>query len=367
VADFNSNLLWFIAGILAGYITNLSSPPIYNWLRLKIKGWLLRRSTKRKTSIMIGPSIIKERLTIGDLSINWIILQFAHYLPGRIRTSYENMEQPLHPDFARMKIERLRDRKKREAKGEMNLPHNGPMYKLERFDVGIREVMDGEEVPILQLSFRPTDYYSQLVTDLNIGDPTREKYAHSADITQRPISEFASILGVNINIITSDGYLIVTEKSNETHVAGGQLHTSVHENLLRPVDTDAKGAPEPFRCAVRGIQEEIGLVVSSGDVEYTAFGVYPDTCQYSLIGWIRVAETRQEVEDVRSQAIPKDKFENRRLIFIPCNPVSVANFVFEYSDRWSSIGESSVVLSLFQLGFSQKEITQAFRRKKDRM
>lgn len=214
----------------------------------------------------------------------------------------------------------------------------------------------------MRLTFGPTDYFTQKVTDLNIGHPTRERYARRTDITDRPIPEFASILGVNLNLITKDGYLIVTGPSEEREVAGGTLHTSVGENLLRPIDQGVNNAPDPFRCAFRGAQEELGVELKPGKVEFTAFGVYPRYCQYSLIGWSEIDETQVEIERLYSLGIPKDKWENSKLYFIPCKPEEIANFVVSRWDKWFPIGLAAVVLSLFQQGFSPREVDNAFSR-----
>ncbi len=362
--DFSTNLAWFIAGAIVGLITNLVSPLIFESLRRQYRIWFVKRTTKTGNSPISDSSLIKERLSVGGFSVNWIILQYANYLPSRMHITYDDRKVPLLDEFARMKDNLIVDIKKRMARGEANVPHNGAMYKLKEFDVGYREVIDGEEVPILRLRFGPTDYFSQKVTDLNVGNPIREKYAKVADVTLSPVREFSSIVGVNLNIITSDGYLVIAERSKQTEVAAGRLHTSVAENLLRPTDAGSNGAPDPFRCAIRGIQEELGLVVDIGAIEFSAFGVQPELCQYSLIGWTRVRENQAEVEEIRTQAIPKDKAENRRLIFVPCNPKSIAEFVFVNRDRWFAIGEAAAVLSLFQLGYSRQEINQAFQKVK---
>jgi hypothetical protein len=109
------------------------------------------------------------------------------------------------------------------------------------------------------------------------------KVSHPSLLSTRPVPEFASILGVNLNLITKDGYLIVTGPSEGRAVAGGTLHTSVGENLLRPIDQDVNNAPDPYHCAIRGAREELGVELKLEKVEFTAFGVYPHWCQYSLI------------------------------------------------------------------------------------
>jgi hypothetical protein len=146
------------------------------------------------------------------------------------------------------------------------------------------------------LKFGPTDYFTQMVTDLNVGHPIRESYANAASISEHPVPEFASILAINLNLITKDGYLILTEQSLQSHVAGGRLHTSVGENLLRPVDAGPFGAPDPFQCAVRGAWEELGVMLNHEDIVFRTFTVIPDFCQYSLISTIRIQQTRAEIK-----------------------------------------------------------------------
>ncbi|MEO0898680.1 MAG: hypothetical protein AAFY71_19865 [Bacteroidota bacterium] len=356
-----NQFLWFIAGAIAAFITNLITPPIYSWARKKLARRILRYQSKRSNLIILGPNPSNQRMKIGSLELDFIVLQYARYSPDLIYTTYKDRAISLNSDFKRMKDEFIQDLKKRQRKGELGLPYNSAMYKLSSFNVGEREIVDGEEIPILKLNFLPTDYFTQIITDLNVGNPTREKYAKSVDLTIQPVPEFSSILGVNFNIITSDGYLIVTQRSSEVNVNGGRYHTSVGENLLRPTDSDPKGAPDLFYCARRGIQEELGLSVDAKDIEFTIFGVYPPWCQYKIIGWSKIKETKSEVLEIHSLAIPKDKWENNKLLFVPCNPKSIAKFLKE-TDRhnWYDIGIACLIFSLFQVGYSHKEISKAF-------
>src|SRR5262249_462394 len=153
-------------------------------------------------------------------------------------------------------------------------------------------IIEGEEVPTLRLKFGPTDYFSQVVTDLNIGDPVREKYLATADsITERPVPEFSTILGVNLSVITADNYLVITERNRQAVVAGGKFHTSVGENLLRPKDSGVSYAPDPFLALMRGAKEELGITLNKDEIIFRTFTVAPDLCQYSLIATMRIQET----------------------------------------------------------------------------
>lgn len=165
------------------------------------------------------------------------------------------------PEFERMKQDLVADLEQRKVNGEAKIPHNAETYKLQEFSTGYREMTNGKEVPVLRLKFGPTDYFTQMVTDLNLGNPIRERYAKAATVTEHPVLEFASMLGINLNVITQDDYLILTERSSQAFVAGGRLHTSVGENLLRPTDAGPSGYSRPFSLrsqrSARGVRDTI--------------------------------------------------------------------------------------------------------------
>jgi hypothetical protein len=96
----------------------------------------------------------------------------------------------------------IADWEERNQRGETHLPFNFHMYKLLEFDAGFRQMVDGEETLLLRLRFGPTDYFTQIVTDLNTSDPIRNSYAEATNIAERPGPEFASILGVNLSLIS---------------------------------------------------------------------------------------------------------------------------------------------------------------------
>lgn len=165
----------------------------------------------------------------------------------------------------------MRDVKRREAKGE-TVPFNGLGYQLEKFFVGRRTGLD--EQPILTLHFRPTDYFSMLVTDNTLDEPIivnntkttlRERYAHSVDLAYNPVPEFATHFGVGLMVITADNKIIFSERG-PTAVDAFAFFPSVAEGASRPVDAGQNGAPDPYRTAVRGIPEELGIEVSADHI-----------------------------------------------------------------------------------------------------
>lgn len=355
-----SEIFWFVLGVISTLIINLISPPIYSNLRMRILRIIRLIKTRKPVTLILGPSLPKQKMKIGGLELDFFVLQYANFKPSLIQTTYTDNCKPLTKEFDTLKKKFIDDINRRKKQGEFGLPYNGSTYKLMKFEVGNREIIDGEELPILQLGFGPTDYFTQLITDLNVKNPTRNKIASKYNLLETPVSEFASILGVNFNLLTKDGYLIITRRSSNVNINRGIYHTSVAENLLRPTDGDVNGAPNLFNCARRGIQEEIGISVDIADIEFTTFGVYPPWCQYKIIGWSEIKETKKEVEFIHSIAVAKDKWENTELIFVPCNPKSIAEFINQTIDDWYDIGLACVVFSLFQVGHSIKDIQTAF-------
>jgi transcriptional regulator with XRE-family HTH domain len=307
-----------------------------------------------------------ETLLIGGLTINVIVLARGRYGPKEIQCFYDGTAVPLMPEFERMKQDLVADLEQRKVNGEAKIPHNAETYKLQEFSTGYREMTNGKEVPVLRLKFGPTDYFTQMVTDLNLGNPIRERYAKAATVTEHPVLEFASMLGINLNVITQDDYLILTERSSQAFVAGGRLHTSVGENLLRPTDAGPSGAPDPFRCALRGAQEELGIPLQDEDVVFSTFTVIPDFCQYSLIATIRIQQTRTEIEERWRFAVPCDKWENRQLLFYPHTPDAIAQFTLSTWNRWFNVALAAVILSLLDGGYAKEQIDAAFSQARSR-
>jgi hypothetical protein len=289
-------------------------------------------------------------------------LERAHYSPGQIQCRYHPEPVPLPADFERMLQDYQRDWESRKQRGETDLPYNSAMYKLLRFQVGHRQVVGDEEVSELRLEFGPTDYFTQIITDLNIAHPIRRRYASQANLSEQPVPDFASVLGVNLTLITSDQLLLVTQRSGRAFLAGGSLHTSVAENLLRPKDASPDGAPDPFAAAARGALEEIGIAIQPEDISFNTFGVDPQLCQYSLIGTLRLQQTGAELEQLRQKGIPKDKWESHQFYFVPFELEQVAHFVMEHWEQWFSIGLAAVVMSLLDAGYASREIDAAFSR-----
>ncbi len=301
---------------------------------------------------------ISGDLCVGGFKIDWTIIESAEYVFGKnqIIGIYDEKEQELLPQFKILREALIRSWEEDKAKGNP-APWNGKKYSLKKFTL---DRTPKEETPLLRLVFGPTDYATEKVTDQNEGHIKRNILARNVDVTIEPVPQFASILAVNINIITADNYLVISDRNPIADTAGGQLHTSCGENFKRPDDAGENKAPDPFKCALRGIEEELALDLNPNDIIYTHFGVQKKICQYSLIGYSKVKEARLDVARIRTQNV-KDKWENIGLVFVPCDPESISDYVVKNRERFFHIGMASVVLSLFQLKYPRERIEKAFR------
>lgn len=305
---------------------------------------------------------LDDRLVVGGRMIRWIVLQRARYQRGSIHCSYDPAAVPLAPDLARLLSEYQRDWEERRARrGAVGFPYNAEMYKLKRFQMEHHHRRSGgEEVSELFLEFGPTDYFTQIITDFNVDHPVRNQYAAAVDLKELPVPEFASGMSVNLSLITSDHFLIATRGSRQAFVARGSFNASVGEHLLRPEDAAPDGAPDPFAAARRGVLEEIGVDLKPEDIAFSAFGVNPHLCQYALTGTIWLKQTRAEIATIRRQGIPRGKWENSQLYFVPFDLEHVARFALHHWERWFPTGLATIVMSLLDAGYSPEAIDVAF-------
>jgi hypothetical protein len=326
--------------------------------QIKKLGFDVRRRKQGEVPLTATPTY--QPLRVGSRTIDWVPLLHGKLTPRTIYSTYQEDWPKPPPDYFAEAADKLREKWARDkVAGEPNIPFNGLMYKLIHFNVDTREIIDGIEHPALRLRFCPTDYAYSNVTDRVKGNPERDKYVRYGQVSENPIPEFASIVGVNINAVTSDNILIVARRSMKAHLAPNSLHTSVAENLSRPADSTSVDnlAPDLYRAGIRGFHEELNLDVTSNQIQYTTFGVHEGLCQYSLIGFSRVDYTWDEV--IKLHPLAPDGWENK-LVPIPFDPKSVASFVISHWNEWFPIGLAAVVLSLLQAGYPQKEVDAAF-------
>jgi DNA-binding Xre family transcriptional regulator len=278
----------------------------------------------------------KERdgcFSFGRLKTTWRTLDGdgrGIYLPQYIRSHYIPFAEEL-PES--LQARRTQIWQEQEQKKERGLPSfwNGEIYALDRFVIG-REPTN--EDMTLDLWFRPSDYYTFLATNMSLKEPElREKYLSNVDWYEA-VPYFSNSFGVSLAVITSDGYTVFTQRGKNVGSRPKIYETSVVEGLSRPIDRGTNGeAPDVYRCACRGLSEELGLYeavdFSVSDIVFLSFGV--DT-RYALRGLTGMVKVKKSIERLLFfwDNGARDKFENQQLFPVPFTPKDVISFAYSH-------------------------------------
>jgi len=219
---------------------------------------------------------------------------------------------------------------------------------------------------VLDLHFIKTDYYSQQVTDRDELDTERNQISLNFDITQQPVQFFSTIVGVNLNVITSDNFLVVSLGSQYIRYGAGMYHATIGEGYIFPKDAlkpeevtvvECINAPNVFRTASRGIKEELGVDVDPRDITFHSFFTLPIECSYGLLGTLRINKTSAALVESWKNAI--DKHEKERLEFVMFKPDKLAEFAVKNWDMWTPQGILGVYHSLLTI-YDKKEVADEF-------
>lgn len=251
------------------------------------------------------------------------------YLPTNIRTHYDPQPAVFFEEIMRAKKQIQQEQEEKQQKGE---PYqwNGEKYHLSRIVIS-RE--PNHESMTLGLWFKPRDHYTGLATRRCLDDPDfRRKYV--PDDWSTPVVGMSCSLGVDLTVISSDGYVFLTQRGQHQSVHQNMFHTSVSEAVSPSFDRSATGRePDLYKCAHRGISEELGmhepLDFSLSDILFLSFSVDTHYALYGLRGMVRVNKSFEEIL-TNWHAGVKDKMENKKLFAVPFTPQEVCAFVFSH-------------------------------------
>lgn len=249
------------------------------------------------------------------------------YLPGNIRTHYDPQPAVFFDEIMQEKKLIEIEQAEKQRKGE---PYqwNGKKYHLSRLVIS-RE--PAHEHMTLGLWLKPRDHYTGLATRRCLDNPAfRKKYV--PDDWSMPVVGMSCSLGIDITVISSDGYVFLAQRGQHQGVHPNIFHTSVSEAVNPSLDRSSTGRePDLYRCACRGISEELGiqesLDFSLSDIRFLSFCVDTHYALYGLRGMVKVNKGVKEIL-ANWQAGVKDKIENQKLLAIPFTPEDVCEFVF---------------------------------------
>jgi hypothetical protein len=316
----------------------------------------------------------RELFQIGKWKANCIVLEGTSSEPYRIGNIVCRLDQALLqlPDdlqHLRSEID-AQQIKIKEQKGFANF-FNGPMVAFT--DYSYSRTVANEDA-LLFLRFKLTDYYSFLATAMslnktlpasNISDlstTVRDKYLRGTDY-KSPVPFIATSFGINLCVITKDGYLILAKRGHHGMSSyRGDFAVPVCESLNPLADKDKDGSLDIFKAAQRGAREELGISVDENEIRFFSLQVDTNWYLYGLSGVI-VSEkyTQSDIVSIRSVGI-KDKWETDNLQFIKFNPKQIASFIRDMGGP-SKLNPSSFVSVTQTLiyEYGHKTVENAFK------
>ena len=158
------------------------------------------------------------------------------YLPANIRTHYDPQPAVFFEEIMHAKRQIQQEQEEKQQKGE---PYqwNGEKYHLSRIAISREPV---HESMTLGLWFKPRDHYTGLATRRCLDNPDfRKKYVPNDWST--PVVGMSCSLGVDITVISSDGYVFLTQRGQHQSVHQNTFHTSVSEAVSPSLDRSATG------------------------------------------------------------------------------------------------------------------------------
>lgn len=252
------------------------------------------------------------------------------YLPHHIHSHYSPVALEIPAEFQARKERITREQEEHKAQGD-SYQWNGERYNLVKFNIS-RD--PANEDMTLGLWFRPSDYYTFLATSASAQEPeVREKYL--ADVEwDEAIPLFAHSFSVLFTLVTSDGQTILVQRGKGLGCRPNVFDVSLAEGLSRPVDRSTTSqAPDVYRCAIRGLAEELGLHpptdFSPSDILFLSFAVDTEFCMWGLFGMVKVQRRAEEVLENLRRSV-RDRFESRRVFSVPFTPEEVCAFVFAH-------------------------------------
>ncbi len=275
--------------------------------------------------------------SFGRIQTPWIVVEgdgTAEYLPHNIRTHFDPLPETLPAD---LQARRCQIQQQQEQQHNAGYPYqwNGDRYSLNRY-VTSRDPLSEEM--ILDLWFKPSDYYTFLATNMSLEDTqVRGRYLHDID-WHSPVHYFSNSFGISLVVLTSDGYTMLTQRGKHLGSRSGNYNVAISEGLSRPLDRSTKGlAPDIYRCACRGLAEELGVVEPEDyaqlDIIFLSFGVDTFYSLWGLRGLVKTYKTAEDLLRHRTNGV-KDKGENQQMFPVLFTPEHILPFVLS-KEPWA--------------------------------
>jgi hypothetical protein len=307
-----------------------------------------------------------SRYKLGKLELDFI----RWYGTGRkgeefsfdnVTCEYEERSIDL-PDEIKDAAEEILRKKRKEAKEKGQIFDNHPGYKLLEIKMK-REIKEGERKQKIHLIFGPTDFYTSVCTNQSIDEPIlksesgfttiRRKYIREVDLSEPSYlrnSFLSNMFGVALAAITEDDKIILQRRSGQVYMGPERITLATAENMIRGLDEDENGKPNPFITAKRCIKEELGEEIEMKDVLFLVFGVRLDNLLPQALGMVRLKSRSSDISPIKA----KDGWEGRN--FFEDFTISNLKKYFEEPYLISDTAKLTILLALIhEFGFENVE------------
>jgi hypothetical protein len=271
--------------------------------------------------------------SFGKLETALVVLDgngIETYSPQNIRSFYDSRPIRFYEEIEQMRETIEKEQAQNEIDGK-SFQWNGETYHLAKYLLSRDSFHEHMK---LGLWFHPTDYYTVLAKNRCMKENTfREKYISGYD-WETPFPFLPIPFGVGLSLLTADGYILFAQREGNLGVRPRYFMTSVEEGLSRPLDRGTiSDAPDVYRCACRGLFEELGLIENNdffvSDILFLGLGLDTEYFMCGLRGLIKSPKTAHEIMK-NWQIGVKDKMENKKLIAVPFTLEKVCEFVFTH-------------------------------------
>ena len=279
--------------------------------------------------------------SFGKIKTNSLVLDgdgTEAYLPTNIRTHYDPVPATFFEEVMQAKKQIQGEQEEKQQKGE-TYQWNGEKYHLSKIVLSREPI---HESMTLGLWFKPRDHYTGLATRRCLDEPDfRIKYIPEDWDWSSPIVGFSCSLGIDLAVVTADGYVLLVQRGRHQSVHQEMFTASVSEAVSPAFDRSTSGhAPDLYRCASRGLAEELGLYETTdfalSDILLLNFSVDTHYALYGLRGMVKVKKKANEILQDWQNGV-RDKIENKKIFAVPFTPQEVCSFVFSH-ERWAGGG-----------------------------
>ncbi len=288
---------------------------------------------------------LSENFTFGNIKTAWRILDGTgeeKYDPETITTHFEN-KKPTFSSLVKEKREEIEKEQEKLHKEGKAFSWNGDVLTLQKFLISR---FGDEENQSLEMWFHLTDYYTFMATNEIMEQKDMQEKIVTDPNWNQPIPTICNSVGVNLAVVTEDEYLILTKRSSDVASYKDLYHISMNEGLNRALDRNIHNpAPDIYRCAIRGLAEELGVSdISTEQISLLSFGVDIEHSQWGILGVAKINKTAEEVQAWRNRGA-KDKWEATEMHLLKFRVDDVVKFIAEHP-HWTPSGLTCIYHAL---------------------